>query len=551
MTLLEQFKQEGLLRDNGKMNASFIKKLKRNTAWLEQLESFPGESLSEKLYRLAGNEAGCCEVCGKPTAFRSFGEGYGRFCSTACSKLSMVRARRSAGAVGAANPVTRAKMQATCKARYGYTNPFQRKDLPRRSNPDKQKATLQERYGVDHPSAIPGLQERRVATWKANYTGKAKTIETNMQRYGVAWAQQSPEVIARIKETRYKHTFSHIITSQRFLERLTPMFSEADYKGQLVAMPYKCNCCGIVFEASFQDGKLPRCPTCYPVMASSSIEESELTRFVESILPEGVELIRGDTSILGGKELDMLIPSKKLAIEYNGNYWHSELSGSRGRGYHLDKTIVCENAGIRLLHIFSDEWIEKPTIVKSIIKSALGIRDITIGARKLEIVAAKSLALFYDNNHIQGRANSSVNLALVDKTSKEVLAGLSFKKPRYAKEADWEITRFAVKCGYSIPGAFSRLLKAFRAEHSGSIVTYSERRLFSGSVYSQNGFQARKPSPPAYWYTRDYQSRENRMRYQKHLLEHAQPELSEWENMQLRGYDRIWDCGCWKFMLTA
>ena len=41
------------------------------------------------------------------------------------------------------------------------------------------------------------------------------------------------------------------------------------------------------------------------------------------------------------------------------------------------------------------------------------------------------------------------------------------------------------------------------------------------------------------------------MRYQKHLIENAQPELSEWENMQLRGYDRIWDCGCWKFMLTA
>jgi hypothetical protein len=27
-------------------------------------------------------------------------------------------------------------------------------------------------------------------------------------------------------------------------------------------------------------------------------------------------------------------------------------------------------------------------------------------------------------------------------------------------------------------------------------------------------------------------------------LEVFDPSLTEWQNMQLNGYDRIWDCGC-------
>jgi predicted Zn-ribbon and HTH transcriptional regulator len=547
-SLLEQFKQAGLIKADGKMNASFIKKLKNRPEWIEQINDYPGASLSEKIDRLTGASSGECEICGNATAFKSFGEGYARFCSDQCKRQSMVKNRKTAA--GAANPETLAKMRATCKARYGIENmllkPGARRGKP---NMTKPKATLLERYGVEHPSAIPGLQQRRVTAWKANYKGKDATKASNVKKYGVEWAQQSPIVIEKIKNSRHKHTFESIIQSPRFLERLNPLFSIEEYKGHRVAMPYECKQCGSRFESAFEDGKLPRCPTCYPVRASSSAEEQELALFIKSILPSDTVILRGDTKALAGKELDIYIPSKKVAVEYNGNYWHSEISGQRNKHYHLNKSIACEEAGIRLLHIFSDEWIEKSTIVKSVIKAALGVFDNTIGARKLRVEYVPTLATFYDDNHIQGRANSSVNIALKDPVTAQVLAGLSFKKPRFSKDADWEITRFAVKCGYSIPGAFGRLLKRFRADHSGSIVTYSERRLFTGNVYKNAGFQVCEASPPAYCYTKDYQHRENRMRYQKHLIPDAQQELSEWENMQLRGYDRIWDCGCWKFLL--
>ncbi len=539
--LLDQFKQAGFLHSNGIMNASFVKKLKNNPEWMKELNTYDGESISEKLFLLDGRQKTVCEVCGKPTKFRSFSEGYERFCSAACRKQSSASHRPQLK--GAANPETLAKMRATCLSRNGFANPFQQKNLPRgKPNLEKQKATMLERYGVDHVSKIPGISEQKLATFKANYSGKSKAIETNLQRYGVTWATQAPEIIAKIKAARHRNTFETIIKSTRFLERMTPLFSIEEFHGHEHPMRYRCNSCNEEFEASFEDGKLPRCPICFPLRSNSSIAENEIASFVQNLVPSE-SIIRGDRSILNGKHLDILIPGRKLAIEYNGNYYHAELSAGRGRGYHLEKTLGCEKAGIRLLHIFSDEWIESRPIVESIISSALGVYSNKIGARQLEIAQLPSLASFYDANHIQGRAGSSVNFALIDLQTKEVLAGLSFRKPRFSKKADWEITRFATKLNYSIPGSFSKLLKAFRSKYSGSIITYSERRLFSGKVYLQNGFTALTPSPAGYWYTDDYHRRENRLKFQKHKIAGADPALTEWENMQLLGYDRIWDCG--------
>lgn len=54
-------------------------------------------------------------------------------------------------------------------------------------------------------------------------------------------------------------------------------------------------------------------------------------------------------------------------------------------------------------------------------------------------------------------------------------------------------------------------------------------------------------SAPSYRYTRDYRTLYHRTAFQKHLLEkkleYFNPSLSEWDNMVINGYDRIWDCG--------
>jgi hypothetical protein len=101
------------------------------------------------------------------------------------------------------------------------------------------------------------------------------------------------------------------------------------------------------------------------------------------------------------REIDIFIPSKKLAIEYNGLYWHSE--NFIENTYHLDKTEDCLKQDIKLIHIFEDEWIYKKDIVKSRLLNLIGFSENKIYARNCEIkeVNSREALKFLDENHIQ------------------------------------------------------------------------------------------------------------------------------------------------------
>ena len=58
-------------------------------------------------------------------------------------------------------------------------------------------------------------------------------------------------------------------------------------------------------------------------------------------------------------ELDIYIPEKRIAIEINGSYWHSE--SHKDKYYHQNKTINCAKQGIRFIHIFEYEWLDEVT----------------------------------------------------------------------------------------------------------------------------------------------------------------------------------------------
>lgn len=95
-------------------------------------------------------------------------------------------------------------------------------------------------------------------------------------------------------------------------------------------------------------------------------------------------IVENSKSIISPQELDIYLPDYKLAIEYNGLYWHSEQAGL-DKNYHIDKTMTCEEKGIRLIHVFSDDWEFKKEIVKSRLRSILGFNSNRIGARKCTI----------------------------------------------------------------------------------------------------------------------------------------------------------------------
>ena len=82
--------------------------------------------------------------------------------------------------------------------------------------------------------------------------------------------------------------------------------------------------------------------------------------------------------------MDIYIPSKNIAIEYNGLYWHSEKLGKH-KDYHLDKTKLANSLGVRLIHIFEDEWKGNKDVVKNRLRHILGCVKGMIYARKCTI----------------------------------------------------------------------------------------------------------------------------------------------------------------------
>jgi very-short-patch-repair endonuclease len=277
-----------------------------------------------------------------------------------------------------------------------------------------------------------------------------------------------------------------------------------------------------------------------------------------------IEYIKNDRIQISPYELDIYIPSKKIAIEVNGNFWHSELVG-KDKNYHINKTILCNDKGIKLIHIFEDEVVNKWDIVKSRIMSMLGFNK-TIYARKCDIVdlTFQEKKIFLNENHIQGDSNSSINIGL--KYNNEIVAAMTFSKERviYNGKQDkghYELIRYANKLGYNVVGGFSKLLSHFIKENSAeSLKTFCDAR-WSGinplnTVYSKCGFKYIGLTKPNYWYMHktNMLNRKHRYNFTKHsiLKNHTEldPNKTEWELMKELGYNRIWDCGNMKFILT-
>lgn len=182
-------------------------------------------------------------------------------------------------------------------------------------------------------------------------------------------------------------------------------------------------------------------------------------------------------------------------------------------------------------------------------------------ARKLKLVKPTGIEaeLFFNANHIQGFAQSSVYIGLADETG-ELITCMSFNKPRFkAKESyDFDMTRYATKINTVVVGGASKMFKAFIAEYKPeSVVSFCDTRFSSldphDVVYEKLGFDYCGFSDPNYGYREPETGRVlSRRACQKakisKFLEVYDSNLSESQNMEMNGYVRQVDCGSFKFV---
>jgi hypothetical protein len=475
---------------------------------------------------------------------------------------------------GAENPMQsetiKEKLKQTFIKKYGVKNPMQSKEIQ-----EKVELTNLKKYGVKNPMQLTQIREKIKQTNLKKYGVKnpmqserirKKLIQINIKKYGANFPFQSKQIREKIKQTNLKkygvenpmkserikrkiyqanYTYKTKILKEQFDLELLNLVEE--YNGIDNEYQFKCLKCGNIFKSDLNNGKIPSCPICNPKL--NGISKIEVDLFKNINYPNKIQ---SDRELLDGFELDIIIPDKRIAIELNGIYWHSELNGKKDKNYHLIKTIKSEKKGYQLLHFWDVEYQNKKEIVLSIINSKLGIFDKRIYARKCEVkeinVSMKDEFLVY--NHLQGKDKSKIRLGLFH--NDKLISVMTFTKARYNKNCDWEIIRYSTKLNCQVIGGASKLFDYFVKKYSPqSIVTYADRRYSNGNLYEKLGFKFDGYTKPNYYYIKN-DKLYSRIEFQKHKLKNKlkifDENLTEWENMQLNGYDRIWDCGNYRFV---
>jgi transcription elongation factor Elf1 len=288
-----------------------------------------------------------------------------------------------------------------------------------------------------------------------------------------------------------------------------------------------------------------------------SKEEIELVDYLTTIYPEEIQTSVRD--ILPKTEIDIYLPQLKIGIEYNGLYWHSEKNG-KFSDYHITKTKISNNLGIRLIHIFSDEWINKKEITKQKLNSIINpIKPSRIYARKCIVkeISPNDKNIFLNQYHIQGEDRSSIKLGLFN--NDELISVMTFSNPRvslggnHLDKTSYELSRFASK--KYVCGGSAKLLSFFIKNYSPkSIYSYSDNRWTdpNNNMYLKLGFNIEKQSSPNYFYTKNYLTRFHRYNFTKQRLNKMGADIenkTEYEIMKELGYTKIWDCGTTKYVL--
>jgi len=499
MNLKEEIKKRGITRGYDmvkKENSDILNECKKQFPFYTDIKGF-----NSSLFITMINEDICdlpiCPICGSQIK-RADKNKFNKTCSKECS-----------------HTYTNEKRKKTNKERYG-TEYYSKTD----EFTQKVKETSIQRYGVDSYTKTDEYLEKSKQTCLSKY-GKEHYVHTD----------DFKEKARTSHFKRHAHIPYESLEDKEFMKRMYNL-----HGGQVLADILGINHTTVYSFLSYHNIEINK---------NVSYAEEELARFVESL---GFDTNRNERTVLNGREIDIYIPSKKVAIEFNGLWWHS--SKFVEPNYHKEKTDRLTQKGIRLIHVWEDDWRDKKHIVKETLKGILGVSDKErVFARKcsVEYVSTTEAKKFFDAYHIQGYFNSKYKYAL--KYNGEIVSMMMFKKTR----GYMELTRFA--SSKNVIGGFSKLLHAFLREYPEveSIVSFADKCWSVGGVYLKNGFDLIDTTRPSYqYYYKAKRMKKQHFRHKnlKHILSWYDPNVSERDNTEMNGIYRIYDCGLLKFEIS-
>jgi very-short-patch-repair endonuclease len=260
------------------------------------------------------------------------------------------------------------------------------------------------------------------------------------------------------------------------------------------------------------------------------VRKTSIERLMESILKEN-KIDHEMFANVGNFKPDFLLSEKKLIIECDGLYWHSD--AHKKDDYHQVKKETYKKEGFDTLFFRENEINDKTKIVESVIKNKLKLISNRIYARKCEIMklSRKESTQFFDENHLMGRG-SGFGYALIYKG--DIVCALQAKW-KNRNDREMEVSRFCSKLDCSVVGGFSKLLDhAIWLNKPKTLFTFIDGRYGSGEYLRQFGFEKQKTYRSFSW-TDGFKTL-HRMSFPGNVGYKS-------------GFFKIWDCGQTKWLM--
>lgn len=454
-----------------------------------------------------------CKTCQGLVKFQRTTKNYAQYCSPTC--------------VGTSREIQQ-KKEETSNQKYGYV-----KNFSSEQHKQQVQTTVLKKYGVINYAQHEDFIKQSYATQK--------------EKYGDFYVRTQDYQDKKSKTCKEKYAVDHWMCldeykqkTQEINKKITPAIMRSITEKYLSGMPKQDLAIEVGFSISHLnkllksaglETDLPQNKINYHKNWISSGEKE-----IRQVLGQDRSLVFNDRRLIWPYEIDIVDYDRKIAVEYNGTYWHSDFF--KDRLYHKTKLEQLEQMGFRLITIFENVYRDKKQILISKLRS-LEFGSI-LYARTLIIEECEYSQVkdFLEENHIQGTRTSAINFRALDQQG-QIRAVATFNSFRDGLE----LVRLA--SNVKIPGILPKILKHLNNQHIYSFANrcYTYRH---SNVYLHSGFKEISITDPNYYYVKGGNtiSRNSAMKHKlPDLLQDFDTHLSEYENMINHGYHRFWDCG--------
>lgn len=220
-------------------------------------------------------------------------------------------------------------------------------------------------------------------------------------------------------------------------------------------------------------------------------EKHQLMNLMDHFSSSGEEKIREelkgvlfekDRRQLKPYEIDLFNKERKIGIEFNGDYWHSEKQ--KQEDYHYKKSIVAEKKGVYLIHIFEQEMKDDPVRYTNFLRNLFVSDKIEI---KEEEIRKASREESYSFISLQYRSEiKDYDECYGIFSEGKIVDCLCFKNRGHG---NWEITIDFPELDTQVENGYKKILDFFLKEKKPAIIQIEcDFNKYNGEKYKELGF---------------------------------------------------------------